>query len=175
MAIKRRIVVTGRPDVGKTTLIEKVLSGLAIPAGGMITREIRKCGHRVGFAVIDIATGEEGTLAHIHQQQGTKIGRYKVNQHDLEHVGIAAIDRAISEGILVVIDEVGPMEITSPQFLPAVERAISSDCALLISVHAHLDHPLVHRLRQELTLYRVKLSNRDELPASILEEFSEST
>lgn len=172
MTIKERIVITGRPGVGKTTLIEKIVSELSIPTGGMITKEIRKCGHRVGFSVIDAATGKEGILAHIHQHSGPKMGRYRVNLHDLEQIGIAAIDSARIAGKLVVIDELGPMELTSHQFIPAVERVIESNVAFIISTHAKLDHPLIHRLRQEFTLYRVKMGNRDELVERIVQEFT---
>ena len=59
------VAVTGHPGVGKTTLVERVLAAVPLRAGGMITKEIRKVGRRVGFAVIDVATGEEGVLAHI--------------------------------------------------------------------------------------------------------------
>lgn len=172
MTIKERIVITGRPGVGKTTLIEKVISKLSIPVGGMITREIRKCGHRVGFSVIDLATGNEGILAHIHQTSGPKMGRYRVNLHDLEQIGIAAIDSALAAGSFVVIDEIGPMETTCPAFIPAVERVIASDAAFIISTHGKLDHPLIHRLRREFSLYRVKLGNRDELVDRIRQEFT---
>jgi len=172
MTIKERIVITGRPGVGKTTLIERVVSKLSLPVGGMITKEIRKCGHRVGFSVIDVATGQEGILAHIHQQSGPKIGHYRVNLHDLEQIGIAAIDRALAAGTLVVIDELGPMELTSREFIPAVERVIESDVPFIISTHANLDHPLIHRLRQEFTLYRVKMGNRDQLVERIRQEFT---
>jgi len=172
MTSKRRIVITGRPGVGKTTLIERVVAELSLPTGGMITREIRKCDHRVGFSVIDIATKREGTLAHIHQRNGPRMGRYRVNLHDLEEIGVAAIDNALSAGSIVVIDEIGPMEITSPKFIPAVERVVASDAQFIISTHAKLDHPLIHRLRQEFTLYRVKMGNRDELVELIGNEFS---
>lgn len=172
MTIKERIVITGRPGVGKTTLIEKVVSELSIPVGGMITKEIRKCGHRVGFSVIDVATGNEGILAHIHQTSGPKMGRYRVNLRDLEDIGITAIDSACKSDKLVVIDEIGPMEITCPAFIPAVERVIASNAAFIISTHAKLDHPLIHRLRQEFTLYRVKLGNRDQLVDRIRQEFT---
>ncbi|MEA3239209.1 MAG: NTPase [Candidatus Bipolaricaulota bacterium] len=172
MANKRRIVITGRPGVGKTTLIERVIAKLSIPVGGMITKEIRKCDHRVGFSVIDIATGNEGILAHIHQTSGPKMGRYRVNLRDLEKIGIAAIDSALSDGTLVVIDEIGPMEITSAKFIPAVERVVESDVPFIISTHAKLDHPLIHHLRQAFTLYRVKLGNRDELIELIRQEFA---
>ncbi len=172
MTIKKRIVITGRPGVGKTTLIEKVVSRLPIPVGGMLTREIRKCDHRVGFSVIDVATGTAGVLAHIHQQNGPKMGRYRVNLSDLEQIGIAAVDHALAAGSLIVIDEIGPMEITSLKFIPMVERVIESDAPFIISTHAKLDLPLIHRLRQEFTLYRVKLGNRDDLVEQIRTEFT---
>ncbi len=172
MTINERIVITGRPGVGKTTLIERIIAKLSIPAGGMITREIRKCDHRVGFSVIDIANGAEGILAHIHQRTGPKMGRYRVNLHDLEEIGIAAVDRALATGSLVVIDEIGPMEVTSPKFIPMIEQVIESDAPFIISTHAKLDLPLIHRLRREFTLYRVKMGTRDELVKRIIQEFA---
>ena len=172
MTSKRRIVITGRPGVGKTTLIERVVAKLSLPVGGMITREIRKCDHRVGFSVIDIATKREGILAHIHQRSGPRMGRYRVNLHDLEQIGIAAIDNALSAGSVVVIDEIGPMEISSGKFIPTVEHVVASDAPFIISTHAKLDHPLIHRLGGGFPLYRVKMSNRDELLKRILQEFA---
>lgn len=163
MAIKGRVAITGRPGVGKTTLIERVLDVLPVSAGGMLTREIRVCGHRVGFAIIDVATGEEGVLGHVHGREGPAVGRYIVDLRSIEQLGIAAIERAIREQDLVVIDEIAPMELRSPAFVPIVEAALASPKALLISTHAHVDHPIAHRVRRELELFRVKLSNRDAL------------
>ncbi len=171
MSIKARIALTGRPGVGKTTLIERVMTRVPLSYGGMVTKEIRKCGHRVGFSVIDVATGAEGVLAHLHVRGGPRLGRYTVNLRDLEEIGIAAIERAIDGKELVVIDELAPMEVSSPRFIPVVERALASEKALIISTHAHLDHPLVHRVRRELKLFRVKLSNRDALVDAVLAEF----
>ncbi len=41
MHLKKSILLTGNPGVGKTTVIKKVLSGLK-NAGGFFTEEIRK-------------------------------------------------------------------------------------------------------------------------------------
>jgi len=169
VGIKGRIAVTGRPGVGKTTLIERVLKAVPLSSGGLLTRELRICGHRVGFALIDVATGEEGVLAHRHGRAGPTVGRYTVDLRSLESLGIAAIDRAIRDCELVVIDEIAPMELCSPAFVPAVERALASPKRLLISTHAHVDHPIAHRVRQELELFRVKLSNRDALVEPLVE------
>jgi len=170
MRIKGRVALTGRPEVGKTTLIEKVLE--RIPdgrAGGMYSKEIRVIGRRVGFALFDVATGEEGRLAHIHQRVGPKVGRYTVDVGSLERVGIAAIHHAIETKDLIVIDEVAPMELHSKAFVPAVEAALASGKALLISTHANSDHAIAHRIRQDLKLFRVRLSNRDRLVDEIVD------
>ncbi len=171
MTIKGKIIITGRPGVGKTTLIESVISALPIPIGGMITKEICKCGHRVGFSVIDLTTHLEGVLAHIHQPDGPKVGRYHVNLNDLVNIGIEAIDRAREQGRLVVVDEIGPMEISSPKFIPAVQHVIEANLPFIISTHAYLNHPLIHSLRQQFCLYRVKTGNRDQLAKRIIQEF----
>jgi len=169
MAIKGRIAVTGRPGVGKTTLIARVLERIEGHVGGMMTFETRVCGHRVGFAVRDVATGAEGVLAHIHHRTGPKVGRYTVDVASLERTGVAAIYAAVRTKDLVVIDEIAPMELASPAFVPAVEAALESDRALLVSTHANADHPLAHRVRRELRLFRVRLSNRDDLVDEIVE------
>ncbi|MBU0595226.1 NTPase, partial [Candidatus Bipolaricaulota bacterium] len=69
----------------------------------------------------------------------------------------------------VVIDEIGPMELACPEFVPAVERALASEKPLLISTHANADCAIAHRVRQELHLFRVKLGNRDGLIDEIVE------
>jgi len=173
MPIKGRIAITGRPGVGKTTLIERVLDRIPVQAGGMLTAEARVCGHRVGFELRDVATGKTGTLAHVHHTNGPKVGRYTVDLDSIRKIGVGAIDRAIEKAGLVVIDEIGPMELASPDFVPAVERALASGCPLLISTHAHADCPIAHRVRRELELFRVKLGNRDRLVDEIVERFLE--
>jgi nucleoside-triphosphatase len=168
MPIKGRIAITGRPGVGKTTLIARVLERIGGNVGGMTTAETRICGHRVGFVVRDIAAGVEGVLAHVHHRNGPKVGRYTVDTASLERIGVSAILDAVRTKELVVIDEIAPMELSSPAFVPAVEAALASDRALLISTHANADHPLAHRVRRELRLFRVKLGNRDDLVDEIV-------
>jgi len=157
-----RIAVTGHPGAGKTTLVQRVLERVPLSHGGMITREIRKAGRRLGFAVIDVATGREGVLAHVHLAEGPRLGRYRVNLEDLEEVGAGAIERAIEECELVVVDEVGPMELKSPRFIAAVTHALEDAENLLVTVHRASNHHLAYRIRHECDLLiRLTASNRD--------------
>ncbi len=174
MGIKGRVAITGRPGVGKTTLIERVLPSLPLSRGGFIVREQLVCGHRVGFVLTDVSTGRSGVLAHIHQRAGPRIGRYTVNPETMNEIGVPAIEAALQSRQLIIIDEVAPMEMTCPRFVPAVEAALGSDKRLIVTTHATLDHPLVHRLRRQMHLLRVKTSSRDrlvdELRSLVLEE-----
>ena len=168
-----KIAVTGHPGAGKTTLVERVLAAVPLRAGGMITKEIRKVGRRVGFAVIDVATGEEGVLAHIHREEGPRLGRYRVNLADLEGIGAAAIERAIRECDLVVVDEVGPMELKSPRFISAVTRALEQAKNLLVTVHRASNHHLAYRIRHECDLLiRLTAGNREEKTREVIELLS---
>ncbi len=167
MAIKGRVAITGRPGVGKTTLIERVLSVVPVTVGGFLTREVRKCGHRVGFALVDLATGEEHLFARSEASGGTRVGRYAVDVGTIERVGVPAILRAVETKDLVVIDEIAPMELRAPGFVAAVEKALASKKALLIATHAHATHPIADRARQELHLVRVRLGNRDQLVEAV--------
>lgn len=158
-----RIAVTGNPGVGKSTLVLQVVEGVPLSCGGMVTAEIRKCGRRVGFSVRDLATGEEGILAHLHLAAGPSFGRYRLNLRDLDAIGAQAIERAIEGAQLVVVDEVGPMELHSPRFIRAVERALEEAQNLLVTVHRASNHPLAYRIRHGVDhLFHLTREKREE-------------
>ncbi len=150
--------------MGKTTFAERIFPDLSFSAGGMVTREIRVVGRRVGFSVRDIVTGEQGILAHLHHAEGPKLGRYRVNTRDLEEIGAAAIENAADNAQLVVIDEVGPMELTSQRFVAAVHKALRSEAHLVVTVHRSSNHPLTYVLRQQVDHhFHLSHRNRDYL------------
>ncbi|MEM1689967.1 MAG: nucleoside-triphosphatase, partial [Thermofilaceae archaeon] len=77
---KVNVLVTGRPGIGKTTLVMRVVEEIrnhGFKVGGFISREERAGGSRIGFILIDLATGEQAYLARV----GTgapRIGKYVV-------------------------------------------------------------------------------------------------
>lgn len=140
----------------------------------MVTAEIRKCGRRVGFSLRDLATGKEGVLAHRHHRDGPAFGQYRMNLHDLESIGVAAIERAIKEAQLVIIDEVGPMELRSARFIHAVQRALDEAPNLFVTVHRKSDHALTYAIRHRADhLVRLTRQSRDGVLIEILRWLSE--
>jgi nucleoside-triphosphatase len=91
----------------------------------MVTQEVRTGGHRVGFRIRNLASGREGCLARVEGSTGPRIGKYTVDTHDLETVGVEAIRNAIEgRSRLVLVDEVGPMEMTSTVFRGTISRLL---------------------------------------------------
>jgi nucleoside-triphosphatase len=173
----RRIGLTGKPRVGKSTIIKEVIGRLkaeGIVVGGMLTADMHEGGRRVGFAIEDIRTGETGILAHVQlRTRGPTVGKYTVNLTDLDAIGAHSITSALlqSEPQILIIDEIGPMELKSSRFFDAVENALSSDKQLIVTVHQRSAHELVRRIKSAFEIMEVTEANRDELPAILLSKF----
>ena len=171
--MKIRLGITGKPKIGKSTIIKEVIRRLkaeGIAVGGMLTSDIHERGRRVGFSIKDINSDLMGILAHVHQG-GPKVGKYGVNLLDLDSIGANSIKDAVSRSDIVVIfvDEIGPMELKSMRFIAAVEEAIKSDKHLIVSVHQRSEHELVRRIKHNFGIIVVTEENRDEI-AMILSE-----
>lgn len=60
-----------------------------------------------------ILDGQEGILAHVNSASPLRLGRYGVILDALESIGITAVAQARSAKCLIVIDEIGAMEVYS--------------------------------------------------------------
>lgn len=169
-------LVTGPPGVGKSTLISKVvlrLKSAGVIVGGCTTAEKRSGGTRVGFEVRDLTSGRTGELASVESRLGPRVGRYRVNLTDLARVGAGGVGAAASSSELIVIDEVGPMELVSPEFRRAVQSCIESGKPMLAVVHERLEDDLLSELRSKaVAQFALTVENREsvaeELGATLL-------
>jgi nucleoside-triphosphatase len=161
------LLVSGPPGSGKTTLIRTVLGQLPARAGGFLTEEIREGGERVGFRVTAL-DGRSGVLAAARGGGGPQVGRYRVDVPTLEAVGVVALEAATAAADLIVVDEIGKMELCSPRFLPALEAALASGKPFLGSI-LRAAHPVTDAIKQrpEVELYRLSVRNRNDLAEAI--------
>ncbi|MBI3086947.1 MAG: NTPase [candidate division NC10 bacterium] len=162
------LLITGAPGSGKTTVIRGVIAGLPVRAGGFITEEIREGGERVGFRVSAL-DGRAGILAHVKTVKGPRVGRYQVDVAAFEDVGVAALEEATAEADLIVVDEIGKMELCSPRFIQALETALASKKPLLGTI-LQAPHPWLDALKRRPTveLYRLTERNREDLTDALL-------
>lgn len=169
--MSRKVLLTGWPGSGKTTLVKRVVHELALPAGGFYTEEIRERGGRVGFKLVTLA-GEEAVLAHVDFKTAKRVGKYGLDLAALNRVGVDALREAVRERQLVVIDEIGPMEIRSRIFCDVVSEALDSGVPILGTITAR-SFPFTDTIknRPDITLVAVRSENRERLVSELSEQF----
>jgi len=167
------ILITGRPGVGKTTLlvwIQKKVEVHGSSIGGVYCPEIREGNRRTGFKIIDIATGNKGVLASINGR-GPLVGKYHVNLDDLENIGISAIENALEIAEYIFIDEIAPMELKSRSFSNAVWQALESQKPVIAVIHKRSNHPFILNVknRDDVNIFNISPKNRDSVKEAIQE------
>ena len=166
--MKRLLLVTGRPGIGKTTVLlnaAEELKAKGYRVEGMISKEARREGRRVGFEVVNFGTGLRGWLAHVEQSVGPQVGKYKVNLDDLDSIGANAVLDAIRNADVVIIDEIGPMELFSQAFRKAVNEALNSSKLVLAVIHQSARDPIIESIkkRDDVFVATADIANRNDL------------
>ena len=123
--MKQVYLLTGRPGTGKTSLIKQVVARIAGKAGGFYTEEIRSQGTRQGFRLVTL-DGRGAILAHTDIHNQYRVSKYGVDIDNLDRVGVPALHEAARQCDLVVIDEIGKMELVSTNFRETVLQIIDS-------------------------------------------------
>ena len=165
----KTILLTGRPRVGKTTIIKDVVRRLLGQAGGFYTEEMRERGRRQGFKIVTL-DGQEGVLAHVGIKSRMRVSKYGVKLADLEGIGVAAIREAMAQKDYVVIDEIGKMELFSQAFRDAVWEAVHSDRPVLGTITL-ASHPWADSVKAlpQVTVIEVTKANRDKMAQQVLD------
>jgi len=173
------LFVTGRPGIGKTSVLLRVVEGLKLKGymiGGMLSREVRARGVRTGFEIIDFCSGRRGWLAHVDQPFGPKVSKYRVNLNDLDIIGAGSIRDAAKNAQIVIIDEIGPMELFSRAFREAVVEAMNSGKPLLGTIHFKARDPLINmiRNRDDAEIIEATYENRAHLHNILIEKITKT-
>ena len=168
-----KIGITGLPNAGKTQLLLKIIEMLEAEdkkVGGMITEAIFFRNRKVGFYVVDWLTKKKRKFAHENIESTVHVEEYGVDMRALDAVGVKAIKAAIKEADVIVIDEVGKMEVESPGFVEAVNEALDCDKPLILTLHKKSRNPLLQdiRRRDDLRILEATPVNRNLLPFKIM-------
>lgn len=166
--MKQVYLLTGRPGTGKTSLIKQVVVGMTGKAGGFYTEEIRSGGERQGFRLVTL-DGQEAILAHVNIKSPYRVSKYGVDINSLDRVGVAALNQAAKEYQLVVVDEIGKMELFSANFREDVLKIINSGKKVLGTIMSSAN-PWADTIKRQpqVNLIEVTRTNHQQ----ILEELS---
>lgn len=168
------ILITGKPGVGKTTLIHKVLKKFDLICQGFYTREIRTgAGNRIGFEIVT-SDGKTAVLAHSQKLTPYKVGKYFVNLDNVHHIIVPCIENAMANAQLIIIDEIGKMELLSSDFQKSVLNALNSPNHVLATI-TMAEMPIVKKIksRTDVFLIPLKRDNHKEIFQLVIDLLTE--
>lgn len=170
--MEQRIVILGRPGVGKTTLIKQVIERFPRLFQGFYTEEIREGGSRTGFRIVTLS-GKIGILASKRGISSFQVGAYHVFVADLEHLVIPELEHALQQGVPILIDEIGKMELFSQRFRELLEP-LWRETKLLLATSRFPEIPEIKKLFEMPGTLRFLLSpgNRRDVLATVSERIA---
>jgi nucleoside-triphosphatase len=172
MTLHTKILLTGHPGCGKTTLIRQVIARIPAPVTGFYTQELRSAGRCVGFELITI-DGQQRVLAHVDIRSRHRIGKYGVDIASLDELAVPALYQGIEENGLIVVDEIGPMEIISSRFRQAVLDILENPARVLGTiVKRSIPYTDALKTRPDIELIHVQPDHREQMVQELIERLS---
>lgn len=161
--MKSAYLITGKPGVGKTTLIRQVVSTMRLRAAGFYTEDLRAAGTREGFRIVTLE-GDVALLAASGHPSPVQVSKYGVNIGELERIGVPALRHAIDRRQVMVADEIGKMQLYSKSFRATVFEAVRTAHPVLGTVMQGRN-PYADRIKAHSNVEVIELTetNRQEV------------
>ena len=175
-----KLFLTGLPGVGKTTIVQQLIKLLredGYACVGFVTEEERdQQGDRVGFLMRNVAhAARTAYMAHVSEAKvntGVKHRRYHVNVDGIRDLAAASLSEP---GDVIVLDEVGRMELYCPEFVLAAKRVILEDPRVLVlGTIALYGKGIIAEIKKHVDLVLVTEENRDTLTAELFAKLKNS-
>jgi len=161
------LLLTGRPGVGKTTVIKHVAEKLKPRPRGFYTEEVREKGERRGFRAVTF-DGKSSVIADSGLRSAPRVGRYGVDVAAIDRLADTAL-RPHANARVFVIDEIGKMECLSVRFVEATTALLDSGLVVVATVGQRGSGFIADvKRRPGAELWEVTRANRDEMPARVL-------
>lgn len=130
-----KLLLTGRPRCGKSSLLQKNLTGLTLR--GFAMQRLTRGGETWAFRLLDLA--EEPYVTHLESEENwddiaislLAPGKWQGNTQVFENKGCRALEKSLQATGIVVLDELGIFESKAVNFQRAVFRLLDSKLPVL--------------------------------------------
>ena len=159
--------IIGQPKTGKTSLLKELVKELrknGLSVGGFISPEERHHGTRTAFYVTEVVAGKTAMLANV-KGDGPKVSKYHVNVPSFESIAMPVMKTAESYDV-VIIDEIGLMELKSGKFSDALDSLLESHTPIIAS----LQSDLVNRYGITGEIIELNDNNREQVFRELLQK-----
>lgn len=155
-----KLLLTGEPRSGKTTLLEGFIE--AVPdKQGFVIREVREDGERVGFELVS-SLGQTATLASVNSASNIRVSRYGVEVDEFD----AFLEDLpqVQVGNLLYVDEIGQMELFSDKFKTLIASYLNSDNFYAGTITSVFHDDFTERVlgRDDVVLLNINQDNREQ-------------
>lgn len=173
-------LVTGSIGAGKTTVCQRTLDLLRVqglaPAGILTPARLDASGAKIGIDVQDVASGAQRRFATRVASGGATVGAYTFDPEGLAWALDRLYEAAIARPDLLVIDEIGPLELEHKRGFAAMLEPLADPARVplgLIVVRAQYVKELARRLaRNDMQRFWVDAERRNGVPAALARALS---
>jgi nucleoside-triphosphatase len=162
------LLLTGRPGIGKTTVVRTVAEKLRQNPSGFYTEEVREKGARLGFRAVTF-DGEQSMIADVDRPGPPRVGKYGVDVSAIDRLADTVLRQRRASAVYI-IDEIGKMECLSTRFVEATQQLLDSG-QLVVATIGQKGGGFITDVKQraDAELWVVTRENRDEMPGRVLE------
>jgi len=160
-------IVTGSKGEGKTTQIQKIVVALKnqnISIGGILSPRVMENGATAGYDIQDIMTNERvAFLRKTSDERSPGIGSYSILPEGMKK-GCQALKNSQNNTQVVVIDEVGRLELNNKGWAENIHRLLNgSKCPLILSVRERFMEEIIDKWHlKDYTIWRVSENDPEQ-------------
>lgn len=137
---------------------------------GFYTEEIRdsETCQRTGF-MIKTLSGKQAVLASTFFDSKLKIGKYGVNIEEFEKICLPTLESALDNDKIIIIDEIGPMQMYSERYKELLLRLEKSEKIIVGTIFSD-KYDFIDDYKKLMNVDTIELTfeNRDVMPQKIL-------
>lgn len=162
-------VLSGRIDSGKTTFLKSLinkLKPLEIKVGGIYSQKIMEHGARIGYDLVNINSNEQQKFLRNNGEKGVQqVGEFTVLPGAVHFGNQSLLNELSSDNDLIIIDEVGKLELLGQAWAQSLPQLFKTDKTLLLVVRDYL----VAEVLEKWQLQKSTVFNFPETHTSIIE------